>query len=249
VKYTAQQIENLLQGVFDGKYTNKNLPEDLYFAIADHLKEGLYTGYGSTIEIATGRDLRMLTELRENVYMFSGAKTYSQVIQMRDFAADANGFKEFRDKALEVYDMYNKTWLQTEYDTTIGQAQCAVKWTEFEKNKEVLPNLRYSAIGDACDICAPLNNIVAPVDAAIWSTCAPLNHFNCLCLLEATEDETTSGYDEIAEKVEGRMQDIFKMNPGKDGYIFKDDHPYFKVAPGDRGLAMLNFNLPIPEND
>jgi hypothetical protein len=37
------------------------------------------------------------------------------------------------------------------------------------------------------------------------------------------------------------------MNPGKDGYIFSPDHPYFDVAPKDREFAKENFGLPIPE--
>lgn len=252
MKYSDEQIEKLLQGIWDGTYTNRKLPEDLYYAIADYLKEGLYTGYGSTLGEATkvgGRDLELLVELRDNIYMFSGAKTYSEVVQMRDFLSDTDNFSDFKKKAMEVYELYNKTWLRTEYDTSIGQAQCAAAWNVFEKNKAVLPNLRYSAIGDACDICAPLNGIVAPVDAAIWATCAPLNHFNCLCLLEATDDPVEDYDESVIDEVEEKMQDVFKMNPGKDGYVFKDDHPYFQVAPKDRAFAENNFGFDIPSED
>ena len=246
MNFSNEQIEAVLQGVFDGTYTPENLPQDLYLAIADYLKKGLYDGFGATLETVSGRDELLLTELRENIYQFSGAKTYQQVVQMRDALVDSNSYKEFKEVATQVYDLYNKTWMRTEYDTAIGQAQCAVKWSEFENNKDILPNLRYSTIGDACDICGPLDGMVEPIDHPVWQTLAPLNHFNCMCLLEATDEELSP---RVTDGIDQLMHDNFKMNPGIDGYIFKKDHPYFDVAKGDRGLAELNFNLPIPESD
>jgi SPP1 gp7 family putative phage head morphogenesis protein len=246
MKYSKVQIEALIAKVYMGSYSNKNLPKSLYFAIADYLKKGLYEGYGMTLKKAAGRDQVLLQELRENIYMFSGAKTYQQVVEMRDLVASASSYKEYKEGALKVYDQYNKTWLQTEYDTAIGQAQSAVKWTEFEKNKDILPNLRYSSIGDACKICKPLDGMIAPVDDPVWARLAPLNHFHCMCLLEATTEGAVSRDTRPTLEL---MDDNFKMNPGIDGYVFKESHPYFEVAKGDRGLAHLNFNLPIPEND
>jgi hypothetical protein len=246
VDYTNKQIEDLLTGIFEGEITEQDLPEDLYIAIANYLKSGLYKGYGMSLETATGRDLELLTELRENIYMFSGAKTYSQVLEMVELVAKSESYKEFHEGAVQVYDLYNKTWLKTEYDTAIGQAQMAVKWTGFEKNKDILPMLIYSTIGDACDICAPLDGFAAPVDDPAWNSICPLNHFHCECLI--IQDDSEANKFDISE-VEEKMDDDFKMNPGKDGYIFKDTHPYFEVAKGDRGLAQQNFDLPIPEND
>lgn len=246
MQYSEKQIEDLLTGIFEGAITEQDLPEDLYLSIAKFLKQGLYKGYGMTLETATGRDLELLTELRENIYMFSGAKTYSQVLEMRDLLAKSESYKEFKEGAMQVYDQYNKTWLLTEYDTAIGQAQMAVKWTGFEKNADILPMLVYSAIGDACDICAPLDGYAAPVEDPVWNSICPLNHFHCMCIL-IQDDSVANKYD--VGDVLDRMDDDFKMNPGKDGYVFKDTHPYFEVAKGDRGLAEKNFNLPIPEND
>lgn len=247
MQYSEKQIQGLLKGVYSGKYTNRELPEDLYYAIADHLKKGLYDGYGMTLSTATGRDLQLLGELRENIYMFSGAKTYQEVVTMRDLLTDTDSFRDFEKRALDIYGEYNRTWLATEYDTAIGQGQCAVKWEGFVRDKDVLPNLRYStAGGDVCEICAPLDGMVAPVDSEIWDKVAPLNHWHCMCLLEATEDDVSER--DISSVVE-KMDDNFIMNPGTDGYIFKEDHPYFEVAKADSGFAADNFGLPIPDKD
>ncbi len=249
MKYTEDQIEDLLKGIYSGKYTNRKLPEDLYFAIAEYLRDGVYDGFGATLAEASESTVInnvLLRELRENVYMFSGAKTYAQVIEMRDLLANVNSYKEFRSGALGIYAQYNKTWLRTEYDTAIGQAQMAVKWDTFQRDKDVLPFLTYSTIGDACDICGPLDKFTAPVDDPIWDVIMPLNHFHCMCLVSSTTEEG-SRWD--VSEVTQNMDDNFKMNPGKDGYIFSDKHPYFEVAKGDRGFAGRNFDLPIPESD
>lgn len=266
-KYSDKLIEALFRGIYSGKITQRFLPSSLYYAIADYLKSGLYDGYGATYSslkkarIPTGfskNDVELMTELRTNLYLFSAAKTYQQVRTMSSALIADDGsilpFKQFREKADETYTLYNKVWLQTEYDTAIGQAQAARKWQEIENNRDTLPLLEYSAILDkkTSEICRPLDGIVAPVGDPIWKRVAPLNHFNCRCMLiPLSEGKQTSAKVKKAKvaETEGMMQDLFKMNPGMDGYVFKKDHPYFDVAAKDKALAKRNFDLPIPKND
>ena len=166
-------------------------------------------------------------------------------------------FHEFRDIARDIFGQYNENWLAAEYDTAIGQAQNAVRWQEIEKNKEVLPYLKYSAVGDAntCEICGPLDGTILKVDDAFWDDFMPSNHFRCRCTVEqlddsAADDETPADtVDALADHAKDEMAPEFLMNPGKDGVIFNEDHPYFSVAPKDRGFAAENFGLPIPEDD
>lgn len=254
-KYAEEYIIALLKGIYEGTITEQDLPESLYYAIADYLKNGVYKGFGDTIESASESDLPLLEDLRDNIYMFSAAKTYQQVKEMTEALTDEDGvfkpFNEFKKDAQGIFDTYNKDYLKTEYDTAIGQSQNASKWLQIEKEKDVLPYLEYSTIGDACDICAPLNGFTAKVDDPIWDTIMPMNHFNCRCIVEQLpEEEATETEDRsAAEGAMKEMSDVFKMNPGKDGYVFKPDHPYFTVPKADRELAQKNFNLPIPKKD
>lgn len=259
-------IEALIKAIYEGEVDEYDLPENLYFAIANYLKKGVYAGFGDTLASVEpdSIDEDLLVELRENIYMFSGAKTFQQVKEMTDaitFEDEVRPFSEFKEMAQAIFDRYNinpqgNGYLRTEYDTAIGQAQSAVRWLEVEKKKKTLPLLRYSAIEDAntSDICAPLDGVVLPVDDSFWNEFMPLNHFNCRCTMEqiAEDDDDETPQDEVAElkeKVGGEMDDVFKMNPGKDKVIFKDDHPYFEVSKKDQGFAETNFGLPIPEND
>lgn len=267
LQYSEKMVKALMKGIYSRKITTRRLPISLYYAVADYLKVGVYEGYGTTLVKLkskkrpagyTTRDVELLTEIRTNIYLFSAAKTYQQVREMSNALISDSGtvvpFKQFREKADQVYDLYNKTWLQTEYDTAIGQAQAARKWTEIQKNADVLPLLEYSAVLDkrTSDICKPLDGIIAPVNDAIWKKVAPLNHFNCRCLLIPRADGTVTTAGVKKDKVDetlGMMEGLFKMNPGIDGYIYSKEHPYFDVAKKDKDLAQRNFDLPIPKND
>lgn len=265
-KFSDDMIEKLLVAIYEGEVDEYDLPENLYFAIANYLKSGVYEGFGESLASveAESIDEALLIELRENIYLFSGAKTFQQVKEMTEaitFGDEVRPFSEFKEMAQSIYDRYNinpqgNGYLRAEYDTAIGQAQSAARWNEVEKNKKELPYLKYSAIEDpnTSEICAPLDGVTLRVDDAFWNEFMPLNHFNCRCTVEQLgEDEAEETPDDdvkgLKEEVGKEMDDLFKMNPGKDKVIFSDDHPYFDVASKDRGFAETNFGLPIPDED
>ena len=255
-KFPESFIETLVEGIYSGAITDIDLPEPLYLAIADYLKKGLYKGFEYTIDDVVPEDYTLLNELRTNIYIFSGAKTYQQVREMTDHLTNSEGkvrpFSEFRDLVRATFEQYNERWLRTEYETAIGQAQSAAKWAEIERQKDIMPLLRYSAIGDenTCDICGPLNGIIAPVDDPIWGKVGPINHFNCRCILEQLEKGVpTSNRKPVVDGVLEKMNDIWKFNPGKEGVVFSDKHPYFSVPKDALERARDNFGLPIPATD
>lgn len=182
--FTDNEIESLLQGIFDGSITEYAIPESLYFAIAEYLKKGVFEGFGSTLQTVSGNDLELLTSLTENIYMFSAAKSYTELKDMSSLLVQDGkmaSWNTFYQEAKHRFDIYNVDYAKTEYRTAVGQAQMAVQWNEIERTKDLIPYLRYSAIMDpnTSTICAPLDGIVAKVDDPIWDTIAPLNHFNC----------------------------------------------------------------------
>jgi len=255
--YTESELQSLLEGIATGIISEYAIPESLYLKIADYLKTGLYQGFGGTLADFSGVDLELLTELRENVYMFSAAKSFTEMSEFRALLFNEEGerrtMREFLQYGSQSYEKFNEDWGRTEYSTAEGQAQMASKWQEIERNKDLLPILEYSAIGDACAICQPLDGLTAPVSDPIWGTISPLNHFNCECVLIQHEGDKTltpsSEKDEVYKDVTGKMSDMFKMNPGIDRYVFSPDHPYFDVAKKDLEYAKNNFNLPIPKTD
>lgn len=255
--FTNKDKEKLFKGIYEGDITPVNLPEDLYLAITNKLKKGVYKGFGgslSSFEMG-GVDFEMVESLRENIYMFSGAKVFTQTEEMSKLAQslllegdEVVSFQVFKEAASQVFDKYNVDWLEAEYNTSIGQSQSARAWSDIQKQKEALPMLRYSTVEDAntSEICAALDGVIKPVEDSFWDTYSPLNHYNCRCLLEQLDDDynETPTPDNLIEP-----DSVFTTNPGKTGEVFNKEHLYFDVPKEYKDLAKENFNLPIPEKD
>jgi SPP1 gp7 family putative phage head morphogenesis protein len=252
MNFTQQQIEELINAIFDGTITTRNLPVDLYEAIS----QKLLTALGS-IEGTPSPSL--LNQLRENIYIFSGAKVYQQIqdISLLVNNNSIKSFKDFRDEALAIYNQYNKNWLQTEYSTAIGQAQFATRWEQIEAQKNELPYLKYVAVIDknTSEICKPLDGVCLPVGDKFWNINTPLNHFNCRCTViqfdktDALQNGVTTQAkaDKATELISKERQPLFEGNTGKERLIYNKEHPYFDVPKSDREFAKTNFGLPIPE--
>lgn len=256
MEYSNKQIEKLITDVYNGKYSAEKLPEDLYMAIGKYLQKGVERGFKKTKTTFSGNQLEILKELKENIWIFSGAKTYQSVRAMEAVISDegkVRTFAEFKEVAKEKYDLYNVTWARTEYDTAIGQAQNAYAWSTFEEDKDVLPLLRYSAVIDpnTSEICEPLDGITLPVDDPFWDTYMPLNHYNCRCLVEQLSEGEVTPDNEIKQATANareQMDDVFSVNVGKTREIFDKEHPYFTEIPdADRDWAKENFGFEIPE--
>ena len=255
-KYSDEQIQDLLEGIKEGTISEYDIPEDLYTSTANFLKKGLYEGFGSTIDNAEGKDLELLTELRENVYMFSAAKCFQEIKQISSLMFDENGdtvsAREFSKLGKATFSTWDESYGLSEYQTAKGQAAMAVKWSEIERNKDILPVLVFSTDGHACPECAPYKGFSAPVDDPVWDWLTPLLHFNCECVISQEEESHGVSGKEDYDKVQGSKGNVpkeFQMNPGKDGYVFSPEHPYFDVAKKDRAFAKNNFGLPIPATD
>lgn len=268
-KFSDEEIQKLVAAIFSGEITEYDLPEYLYFSLADALKDGLYKGFGIDFNTLTEQinkgvsefttsDLELLTELRENTYFFSAAKTFQQTKEMSDLLTGKEAlttFPEFKAAALEIFGTYNEDWLKTEYGDAIAKAQMAVKWNDIIESKDILPYVKFSVVEDAntTDICQPLDGIVVKIDDPMLDIYYPPNHWNCRTTIEQQEDDVTLSSKEDVDKAtahaDEEMTDTFRMNSGKDKVIFSENHPYFDVDKKDRAFAEKNFNLPIPDSD
>lgn len=256
-------MAELIQGLFDGTVNPVNLPENLFAAIVKNLDQAVSNGFRSVagnIHFG-GPDYQLLQQLRENIYLFSAAKTFQQTLEMSHAlidpaTGDIRSFKDFEDKAQQIFDKYNRNWLRSEYETAQLQAGNAAKWQDIEAKKDVLPYLRYISVQDrrVCEICNPLNNITLPVEDPFWKRYSPSNHFNCRCILEQLDQ--VEGFNASSDKrsVDKAKKDSkvpveFQYNPGQLKEIFptegRSKHPYFIVPKEYEAFARNNFNLPI----
>jgi SPP1 gp7 family putative phage head morphogenesis protein len=251
--FTEDEINSFIKEVFSGKVNARKLPKHIYLRTAKHLTDAVFQGFGKNmIQIEYGTpDYVMLKSLRENVYVFSAAKTYQQTKKISALLTDGDRlvpFAEFKKKAGEVFTTYNKQYLQAEYNSAVAQARSASKWQTFEKEARIYPQLQYRTAGDGR--VRPehrvLDKIVRPVNDKFWDWAVPPLGWNCRCnVIQIGGVENTDLSKRRKPSLE-EVPEIFRFNPGKDKIIFSPAHPYFDVAKKDKAFAKKNFNLPLP---
>lgn len=249
-------MEKMVEQVFTGKINTKKLSIPIYEKTSEALTKGVYSGYGKTLSstVYGSTDYEALTAMRENVYIFSGAKNYQCTREMEQKLKEINKalikkneivkFEEFKKQAKKIFGEYNETYLNVEYNMAIAQAKASANWKEYEKTKEVLPNLTYMTVGD--NRVRPeheaMNKITRPINDKFWDKYYPPNGWNCRCFVIQTDDEVTNlrGFKPTD------VPEIFQFNSGKENIIFSPKHPYFDVSKKDKSSAKRNFNLPLP---
>lgn len=248
--FTDGEQSDLIQGILIGIYTVDSLPEWYYVRIAESFAKQVAEGFGTTIDKLTygSADYNLLTELTHNIYAFSAAKTYQQIIDISALV-DTIGYDyaEFMKQASSVFENYNRNWLTTELITAKASARQAYLWKKIKEREQALPYLEYSTVGDARvrPEHAELDGIIRPVNDAFWRSYFPPNGWRCRCTTNSHEDvENVTPMGGFKQPKD--VPDLFLFNPGEDKIVFSPEHPYFKVREKDKAKALKNFNLPIP---
>ncbi len=249
MEFSRKQIEDLLVQIYSGEISVRNLPVNLVYAIYEYLDSAVDIGL-SAYNVAAS----FQTELSTNVFLFSSAKTFNFVLSTRGLIYEEGRIiplNEFKKRAKQNYELYNDTWLEAEYNTTLGTAQNAGHWHTMTNNRGAGQYLKYDAILDmqTSDICRPLDGIVRHMDDPFWNTHMSPNHYNCRCTVQQVQGPETNSTEviEATQKVDPLMNEVFKTNAGKTKKIFDENHPYFQVANEYKALARSNFNVPIPK--
>lgn len=250
------EIAALIEDIYKGLVYLAALPLNLYLFTSNKLLSGTYQGYGYTLTELVEKqvDPKTLRALAKNIYHFSAAKTFHNVKDIQDVLFK-DGYKipfaDFKVKANQIFDGYNKNWLKTEYNTTILSATSASQWEEMYKNKDLFPLLKYQTAGDGRvrPEHARLDGIVRPINDSFWNSFYPPNGWNCRCdviALEKGEEDITIISPDDKKLIKEVVPEIFRNNPGKSEKIFADHHPYFNVPEKYSELKKNNFNLPLP---
>ena len=263
---TPEEEENIFTGIWAGAITVFSLPVILFDDTFKELQKALFRGFGANLtDFPEGsREFILLTKLQENLNFFSAAKTFQNIRDTQNFRIEEGllrPFNELRQDAKKIFDKYNEDWLKTEFDTVVGQAQSSDQWVDIERDKDVLPLLKYQTVGDnrVRPEHAAWDGIVKPVDDPFWDTRMPKNDWGCRCFvvqLEEGEEEVTNlgkHLEKVKRETKGVVTSLtnesplFSNNPGKIPFIFKETakgpHPYFLVPENMREFKRRNFGL------
>jgi SPP1 gp7 family putative phage head morphogenesis protein len=240
-------IEKLAKDLHEGKIKGADFNEDLVRQTYKDLSEAAGSGYGKDFYNYETNAERKL-ELRQNLYKFSGVKTYQQTAKLNFLLQGEDGeprsFSEFRKEALKLNEQYNQNYLKTEYQTAQRSAAQAEKWAKYEDQKGVYPNLQYKTAKDdrVRDDHDAVDDVIKPVDDKFWDKWYPPNGWNCRCYVVQTDKPGTRGTPE------GNPTMGFQNNVGKSNNLFDEEHPYFLFPPEeDKKVRSAFENLKLSE--
>ncbi len=255
MSFPAGVMDDFLHKVYDGFDTSGEIEPRMWREVLRTMNEAAAQG------LADGRyrpkhNDAFLHAMRHGNEVFSAFKVHAMGEAMAEKLHDSNGnLKSFEQWVNDVRDISSHhvgAWLRTEYDTAVLRAHAAADWQEFVANKDIMPNLRWmpttSPNADASHKAYWEAGLTLPVDHPFWAAHHPQDRWNCKCSLEATDEPVTPA--PVVEDIpKPQAQRGLDNNPGQDGHLFNDSHPYFpdKCAncpfykPGVRGRLKVAF--------
>jgi SPP1 gp7 family putative phage head morphogenesis protein len=223
---------------------NENAIQPLLDGINAVLQDGFNRGIEHSVPYMMQRNLS------ENVYLFSGAKTYAELKELGEMLSDENGgikpFGRFWRDAQSIYPGYNRSYLQAEYIFATQSAQMASKWHDYEADGDRY-DLQYRTAGDerVRETHRVLQDVTLPPSDPFWEKYFPPNGWRCRCTAVQVRKGKYPASDgdraqNSGERATGGGNGIFRFNPGKQQVIFPEHHPYFRELAGAEKSALAD---------
>ena len=204
---------------------------NLFNEICDKIDEAAQKGFDESGAVDPDDDFR--AAILRNNEVFAAFKVHRMQNDMAKLLLDSNGnlkpFGQWRKEVMPIASHQVGHWLRTEYNTAVLRAHQAADWQQFEREKDVLPNLRWmpsTSVNPGKDHMV-FWGTVRPIDDPFWSQHRPGDRWNCKCDLSSTDDPVTEIPDFTTKD---NPHPGLDNNPGKDGKLFSDTHPYIANA-------------------
>lgn len=224
-------IEHALHNIYRRNFNPKTDIEPAFFH-----------AFVSTLNTAADKGIRQaqkpeddfLNALRHNTAVFAAFKTHRLQNDVARQLMDSNGnlkpFERWKNDVQDITSHQCKAWLRTEYDTAMLRARQAANWQQFQREKDVLPNLEWmpSTSPNPGADHMPFWGTILPVDHPFWEQHRPGDRWNCKCDLRSTDKSATNvPHDSTAAH---DPQPGLDNNPGCTAQIFAPSHPYIANA-------------------
>ena len=224
-------IGRVMKQVYERKVKTGDIDEELFRKTYGELNKKAAEGWGK--DDYNDPELAEDTQrIRDNLFKFSGAKTYQEIKEMNDALYDDKGkklsYEDFREKVMAIHKDYNENYLRTEFETTETSCRRASEWQEFKENADIMHNLKYVTAGDerVRESHRILDGVVKPINDPFWLQNYPPNGYRCRCYAEQTDEPETPATPIVT------IPDAFANNVGQSGEIFTVAHPYFSMPDG-----------------
>jgi SPP1 gp7 family putative phage head morphogenesis protein len=237
----------------------KAQPKELLLEINRILSKTIAQG-AEKVNVAYQVPDELIYALHENVFVFSGMKTYHQLAEASQLLTSDTGeiksFQKFFEDVQKINAAYNQRYLEAEYGFAIHSAQMAVKWNDYAHDGDIY-NLQYRTAGDdrvRADHAA-LNGTTLPMSDPFWASYTPPLDWGCRCtIIQVLKDKyaesNSAQAQELGKQATTRIGKdgqnklaMFRFNPGTAFKIFPDKHPYFP-----RGCDQCSRNISLAAN-
>jgi len=230
--FSSDMIRDALKNIYSKKFhPMTDIEENMFDAAWKTLNMATDKGFGA--RPAEDPDEDFIREIKRNNAVFAAFKVHRAQNDMARLLLDKNGnlkpFEKWAEEVIPIADHQMIRWLRTEYDTAVIRAHRATDWRQFEREKDVLPNLEWmpsTSIHPGEDHRIFWGTI-RPIDDPFWNVHRPGDRWNCKCGLKSTDKPVTAIPDG------GKDYDPapgLENNPGRDAKLFSDNHPYRKEA-------------------
>ncbi len=230
-------IAGVLSRIYHGRYGkagDKGIDRRLFEATHEVFNLATASGIAEAVNRGVPAPSAQFLELLDrNNAIFSAFRTHKMQKDVASLLLDDEGkikkFADFKRDVTSVIGKYNGAWLRTEYATAVQRSRLATKWQQFVDESDVFPNLEWiqsTALHPGEDHRIFWYTI-RPVNDPFWSHHRPGDRWNCQCDLRQTDlpptDIPTIPIGDAANSPAPGLDN----NPGTDGVIFNDHHPYF----------------------
>lgn len=211
---------------------NKDLQTKTAEKLISAVNKGLSFG-----EISTENN-SLAKKLLENIYVFSAAKSATQMKYYRDMMLGEDGNilnkASYIKKIADTGEIFNRQYLEVEYENAYYSTIMADKWSNYADDEI----LEYSTVGDSHVRASHklLDKYTAPKSDPFWKTNYPPNGWNCRCsvipgkvkdISERQQERFDAGRNSLKTENE---KTPFYNNVGISAQIFEEkNHPYFKI--------------------
>jgi SPP1 gp7 family putative phage head morphogenesis protein len=248
VKFRISKFNRAMRHLFDRQGFNETMFDDGPIAeLRDETLRCLNDAIDFTLTDGEIPEA-MAASLRDDVFVFSGCKTYHELQEVSQMLVDETGqikpLHRFIRDVKEIHPKYNEQYLEAERNFAVSSAQAAARWADIEADGDRY-DLQYFTAGDdfVREDHRKLDGITLPASDRFWEQYTPPNGWRCRCGIKqvlrgdyprsdtarAMElgDQATTSLD-----AEGRNRaEMFRFNPGAQKVVFPPNHPYYSNVP------------------
>ena len=236
---TDDETTRLLTDVYRDVINVRNLPVNVYHAIAEELINSAKKGYPYENERSV--------LLEQNIKHFTAAKTYQMVRlteQERQHKGKLIPFEKYKENATKIVDNFTKDYLDAEKSQTEYVGKSMKVYDKGQKNSQVWEYVTMKD-GRVRPAHAYLDGLIFDVNHEDVQQFSPPNGWNCRCKkIYHKKGVATDLSDFDMDEAHYNIPPMFRRDFGAEGIAFPKDHPYFDVPRKDKDLPKKNFGLP-----